>query len=137
MAERPVRKRLTLPRQARIRRSSEFQHILRHGRRASDGFLQLWACPGAPGNVRLGLIVGRRLGSAVRRNYLKRLIREAFRLRRHELPSGLDLLVSPVRGADLTRSAAERSLLALGGRVARIIEHNGPESTPGLDSQHV
>jgi len=44
--------------------------------------------PRAPPQARLGLIIGKRLAPhAVTRNALKRVIREAFRLRRHALPA--------------------------------------------------
>ena len=42
--------------------------------------------------TRLGLSTSRRVGKAHVRNRMKRLVREAFRLTRHELPAGLDLL---------------------------------------------
>lgn len=41
---------------------------------------------------RLGLSVGKRVGNAVARHRIKRLIREAFRLSRHELPAGADIV---------------------------------------------
>ena len=45
---------------------------------------------------RLGLSVGKRIWkSAVRRNRVKRVFREAFRLAQHELPSGLDIVLVP------------------------------------------
>lgn len=57
---------------------------------------------------RLGLSVGKRVGSAVRRNAVKRRIREAFRLLQHELPAGFDLVVTarehPETGMDTYRS---------------------------------
>ncbi|OWY71754.1 ribonuclease P protein component [cyanobacterium TDX16] len=45
--------------------------------------------------ARLGLSVGRRLGGAVERNRLKRLIREAFRMEAAALPGGFDLVCIP------------------------------------------
>ena len=57
---------------------------------------------------RLGLSVGKRVGSAVRRNAVKRRIREAFRLLQHELPRGFDVVVTarehPEPGMDAYRS---------------------------------
>ena len=44
---------------------------------------------------RLGLVVGKRFGNAVKRNRMKRLIREAFRLNKHKLLSGCDIVAIP------------------------------------------
>jgi len=46
-------------------------------------------------HLRLGLSVSRKYGGAVQRNRLRRLYREAFRLTRHEMPVGLDLVLIP------------------------------------------
>ena len=42
---------------------------------------------------RLGLVVGRKVGQAVSRNRIKRLIREFFRLNRGRIPESSDLIV--------------------------------------------
>lgn len=58
----------------------------------------MYAVRNEVGFARLGISVGRRFGSAVARNRAKRVIREAFRQIRHELPPGLDLIVVPKAG---------------------------------------
>jgi len=62
--------------------------------------------------TRLGLSVGRKHGGAVRRNRIKRLLREAFRLERPTLPIGLDLVVVPRAGATWTLENSRTSLVA-------------------------
>ena len=46
------------------------------------------------------MAVGKRLGSAVKRNRIKRVVRECFRLRRYDIPDGLDIVVVPKRRLD-------------------------------------
>lgn len=54
--------------------------------------------PNGLGTSRLGLSVGRSTWRrAVRRNRVRRIFREAFRLARPELPAGLDIVLVPAR----------------------------------------
>lgn len=55
--------------------------------------------PDANGRPRLGVTVTRKVGDAVRRNRVKRVVREAFRLDPALLPLGIDLLVIAKAGA--------------------------------------
>lgn len=77
----------------RVRRGADFDRAFREGGRAGDGLLVVHAVPNGGPEPRLGLAVGKVVGNAVRRNRVKRLLREAFRLHRAELPAAHDLVV--------------------------------------------
>jgi ribonuclease P protein component len=85
----------------RLRRHGEFVRAQRSGRRVGTPHFTLLvaAQPPPPRPPRLGLVVGRRVGSAVRRNRVKRLCRECFRGLAEVLPRGVDLVVIAREGA--------------------------------------
>lgn len=109
----PARRRLCFPGDLRIRRHREFDQVMRQGVRVYDHRMTLWARPNDLDMPRLGLVVGKRHGNAVARNRLKRVIREAFRLSRPDLPVGLDLVASPSTRGMLDLASARAALLKL------------------------
>ena len=50
--------------------------------------------------------MSRKVGPATHRNRLRRLYREAFRLTRHDMPTGLDLILIPRKGEEKSRGSA-------------------------------
>ena len=86
-------KRYGLPRDRRLAKNSEFRTIIEGGVCSRDDTLVVYAATNDCGMERLGVTVGTRSGSAVVRNRLKRLIREAFRLSRSETGDGVDYVV--------------------------------------------
>lgn len=70
--------------------------------------------------TRLGVTVTRKVGKAVKRNRIKRLVREVFRRERRSLPDGLDMVwVAKRDAADLTYDAVVRDMQTLAGRLRR------------------
>lgn len=65
--------------------------------------------PDASAASRLGVTVTKKVGTAVRRNRVKRLVREAFRLCPELLPAGIDLVVIAKDGAPTLRLADVQS----------------------------
>jgi ribonuclease P protein component len=78
-----------------LRRPADFKRVYDNRRSVSDNLLIIYAAPNGLRYSRLGLSVSRKLGGAVRRNRLRRLFREAYRLTRGEMPTGLDLVLIP------------------------------------------
>jgi ribonuclease P protein component len=86
--------RLTLGRGARVRQSRDFQRLRREGNRVvCGGLLVNWQFMPEQSSRRLGVITSRKLGGAVVRNRVRRLIREAYRLHQKELRTGLELVI--------------------------------------------
>jgi ribonuclease P protein component len=102
-----------------LRRSADFQRVFQRRRSAGDATLVMYACENGLPYSRLGLSVGRKLGGAVERNRIKRLLREAFRLSRPRLPSGLDLVLIPRGSVAASLQQLSRSLEQLGAVVDR------------------
>ena len=76
---------------ASLRSSASFRTVLATGRRRRVGDLVIIRAAGQAGNVRFGLVTGRRIGSAVVRNRAKRRLREAIRA--VGLPVGYDFVL--------------------------------------------
>ena len=102
---------LQFGRDRRLRRHAEFAREQREGRRVGTPHFTLLvaAQPPPPRASRLGVVVARKIGSAVRRNRVKRLCRECFRTWPDLLPKGVDLIVIAREGAQELRLSQVRS----------------------------
>lgn len=103
----------------RITDPGVFRRAFERKKSASDGSLIVYGVENGRDHPRLGISASKRkIRKASDRNRFKRLVREAFRLSKAELPPGIDLVVVP-KGPALTFEQACRSLPNLARSVAR------------------
>jgi ribonuclease P protein component len=96
----------------RLRKRFEFRRLRDEGRRVHTRSFVLSIARGPEAQARLGLTVSRQVGNAVRRNRIKRLLREAFRLDRSLVPAASDLVVIAKSGCTVDSLADVRAELA-------------------------
>jgi len=99
-----------MQRRHRLTGNKEFQDVRSHGRSWSHPLLLLRARPNGLAHSRFGLVVSKRIGTAVVRNRVKRRLREATRARLASIAAGWDVVLiarSPIVGAqfvDITQA---------------------------------
>ena len=122
--------RATFHRHERIKDPKDFRRAFDRKKSASDALFVVHGAENGLDHPRLGISVSKkRVRHAVDRNRVKRLIREAFRLSKAELPAGIDLVVVP-RGAALTFEDARRAVPFLAQAVARRLAPRTVKSQP-------
>jgi ribonuclease P protein component len=89
----PPPRRYTFAKDKRIRSKADFSAVFDRGTRATRGPLMAVAIPTDYPTPRLGISVPKRVGSAPKRNRIKRMLRESFRLMQHDFLRSYDLII--------------------------------------------
>ena len=126
------------PKRRRLSRSAEFERVYRQGRSKANRYLVLYVFPrdteagdgiGDDSGPRLGLSVSRKVGGAVDRTKVKRVLREAFWAEAERLPVGADYVV--VARPD-SRDLAERDgMNGVRTALAELVDALGGEARGG------
>ena len=122
MAESATRPGPRRPRSGRLSRSADFERVYRRGKSHGNRHLVVYAFPrGAEADgPRLGVSVSRKVGGAVQRNRVKRLLREAFSAREAELPADHDYVI--VARPEVRELAEREGLDGIAGALDELLE---------------
>jgi ribonuclease P protein component len=111
----------------RLSRSAEFERVYRQGRSHGNRYFVLHAFPRERAETddvpRLGVSVSRKVGGAVDRNRVKRLLREAFRAEAHGLPTDVDVVI--VARPDALELVEREGLAGVQAAVAELVARAG------------
>ncbi len=95
-----------LSKQGILHKNKNFQAVYKAGKSYANRMVVLYVLPTHSVVRRVGFAAGKRLGGAVVRNRVKRLLRDSYRLNQHKLINGIDLLLVGRQAAVSSNSTA-------------------------------
>ena len=96
-----------------------FRRLYRKGSSAANRYLVLYYRRNGSNENRIGLTVGAKLGCAVRRNRMRRRLREIYRLNEGRFRRGYDIVVvARSRAMDAPYAELEKAYLALAEKLS-------------------
>ena len=104
-----------LPKSRILRRRNDFQKVHRFGKSYANRYLVLYVFTATGLEDRVGFAAGKKLGNAVARNRVKRLMRECYRLHQHDIKNDICiLLVGRKPAVEVKYHVIEKAFLNLG-----------------------
>jgi ribonuclease P protein component len=126
--------RLGFSRSNRLLKRSDFLACYDRGRRLHTTHFTIFVRPRPEGGTwRLGLAVTKKIGSAVRRNRVKRVLREFFRLNQTDMPPAVDVVVVAKRNLEprtIDLASASKELTPIMSRIRSLARAKGPAPAP-------
>ncbi len=92
-----------------LNKNEQYLKVYRLGKRSYHKYFILYYLPNGLDVNRLGFKVGKKLAKAVRRNRLRRLLRESYRLLEERIDTGYDFIISAKEGSIVVDSYDEAS----------------------------
>ena len=108
-----------LPRELRLKEKYRFQAVYRRGRSWANPEMAVHVLARPGSGTQFGFVVGKKIGGAVQRNRVRRLLREACRALAPHVPGGVDVVIVS------RAAAAEASLAALMAGMRSLFEQAG------------
>ncbi len=121
---------LKFPKSAHLCRGADYARVYARKCKASTDHLLVFADFNEVSETRCGPSVSKKNGSAVKRNLIKRRMREAFRHERALLPVGLDLILIPKKSIESTLADYRTSLKILVPKLALRLASQRPQAEP-------
>ena len=108
----------------RLIRKSDFKNVFDNGRVFKNSNIVAYILLNGTQNSRLGVIVKKKIGNAVKRNRIKRLFRESFRINQYHLTRCVDVIIIPRQNSkEITFLLAEEFIQ----QICENIKNGNPE----------